>query len=169
MSRSILRQWAILSLLPKPPRRIDSASIEGELRARGFATHRRTIQRDLLQLAEVFPIAADERHKPYGWRWLEDARLPRFVAAGSDRVLTARLRVAAASLPSVLEAFRGLAPRVERSGEDAVVVCAIADDATSRRLVMGLEVEVLEPASLRGEIAARVARLARLYGVVTAR
>ena len=74
MGATILRQWLILMMLPRPPRRIDTASIESRLRERGLEVHRRTIQRDLLALAEVFPIIADERAKPYGWRWSEDAR-----------------------------------------------------------------------------------------------
>jgi hypothetical protein len=39
------------------------------------ATHggRWSIQRDLLELAEVFPIVVDDRAKPYGWRWADGA------------------------------------------------------------------------------------------------
>lgn len=73
MGATILRQWMILIVLPRPPRRIDTASIESRLRERGIEVHRRTIQRDLLELAEIFPIVADERAKPYGWRWSDDA------------------------------------------------------------------------------------------------
>jgi len=60
-------------MLPRPPRRIDTAAIEARLRERGILVHRRTIQRDLVELAEVFPIVSDERNKPYGWRWADDA------------------------------------------------------------------------------------------------
>lgn len=62
-------------LLPKGPRRIDTATLEERLRERGFDVHRRTIQRDLVELAGVFPIVSDERTKPYGWRWADDAEL----------------------------------------------------------------------------------------------
>lgn len=80
MSSAIVRQWMILSMLPLRPRRIDSGTLAERLRARGIDVHRRTIQRDLIELAAVFPIVADERAKPFGWRWSDDAsfiaRLP---------------------------------------------------------------------------------------------
>ena len=58
-------------MLPKPPQKIDTARLVAKLRERGVVAHRRTIQRDLLELATVFPIVADERSKPYGWRWAD--------------------------------------------------------------------------------------------------
>src|SRR5690606_1268676 len=97
MSNTILRQWLVLRMLPRAPRRIDTGAIETRLRERGIEVHRRTIQRDLLDLAEVFPIVADERAKPYGWRWSEDAELagqlppPRVVSAAS--VIEVSLRI----------------------------------------------------------------------------
>ncbi len=73
MGATIVRQWLILTMLPRRPRRIDTGTIEARLRERGITVHRRTIQRDLLELAQVFPIVADERAKPFGWRWSDDA------------------------------------------------------------------------------------------------
>lgn len=73
VSAALIRQWWILSLLPKAPQKVDSARLVAALRERGVTAHRRTIQRDLLELATVFPIVADERTKPYGWRWASDA------------------------------------------------------------------------------------------------
>ncbi len=73
MGATIVRQWLILTMLPRRPRRIDTGTLERKLRERGIVVHRRTIQRDLLELAQVFPIVADERAKPFGWRWSDDA------------------------------------------------------------------------------------------------
>jgi predicted DNA-binding transcriptional regulator YafY len=73
---AILRQWLILVMLPPPPRRIDSAAIATALRERGYDVHRRTVQRDLVQLSAIFPIVADERRRPFGWRWSESATFP---------------------------------------------------------------------------------------------
>jgi len=96
---TIVRQWHLLTLLPKGPRRIDTATLEAQLRARGFEAHRRTIQRDLVELAGVFPIVSDDRSKPYGWRWADHAELfgafPSVPAAGQRFVpgsLLVRLR-----------------------------------------------------------------------------
>lgn len=86
MGSTIIRQWHLLTLLPQAPRRIDTATLEALLRARGFAAHRRTIQRDLVELASVFPIVADERSKPYGWCWAEGASLFAAVPAPVARV-----------------------------------------------------------------------------------
>lgn len=65
----------MLTLLPRAPRRIDTATLAEGLRARGLEVHRRTIQRDLIELSAVFPIVSDDRSKPYGWRWAQDADL----------------------------------------------------------------------------------------------
>src|ERR1700744_4462720 len=73
MSSAIVGQWMILSMLPTRPRRIDSGGIAAGLRSRGVEVHWRTIQRDLIELADVFPIVADERAKPFGWRWADDS------------------------------------------------------------------------------------------------
>lgn len=78
MGAALIRQWWILSLLPRPPQKIDTATLLAKLRERGVGTHRRTVQRDLVELAIVFPIVADERSKPYGWRWA-DAEHPRLL------------------------------------------------------------------------------------------
>jgi hypothetical protein len=62
-------------MLPKAPRRIDTGTLVARLRERGHDVHRRTVQRDLVTLATVFPIIADERDKPYGWRWADGVEL----------------------------------------------------------------------------------------------
>jgi hypothetical protein len=75
--RTLERQWLILSRLPKAPRKVDVAWIEAELREMGIRVHRRSIQRDLVTLSQVFPLTCDEASKPYGWSWAVDAEAPR--------------------------------------------------------------------------------------------
>lgn len=71
---TLYRHWLILRMIPRYPQKIDGATIETRLREEGFAkTTRRTIQRDLEKLSEMFPIGSDERSKPYGWYWQKDA------------------------------------------------------------------------------------------------
>lgn len=111
MSSAIVRQWLILSMLPLRPRRIDTSALESGLRERGIDVHRRTIQRDLIELAAVFPIVADDRAKPFGWRWSDDAsfigRLP--PPREGDDAIDVTVRMARRSL----DAFLQLLGRVE--------------------------------------------------------
>jgi len=73
MSDALLRQWAMLRLIPKHPRKIDTGTLARRLAAEGYSINRRTIQRDLLTLSEVFPLAVDDRDKPFGWFWMKEA------------------------------------------------------------------------------------------------
>jgi predicted DNA-binding transcriptional regulator YafY len=73
MSETLVRQWTMLKMLPRSPRRIDTASIQNRLRDDGFVVSLRTIQRDLQLLSVVFPLECDERDKPFGWHWMRDA------------------------------------------------------------------------------------------------
>jgi predicted DNA-binding transcriptional regulator YafY len=176
MGATILRQWLVLTMLPKPPRRIDTAAIEWRLRERGIDVHRRTIQRDLLELAEVFPIVADERAKPYGWRWSDDAKLLDGVPSprpGARGAIDVALRIPKhVSLTEVLERLGAWNLRVleevtvaNDSGGSTVVV-AVEDSRMTRRLLLGHgdEVEVLTPLSLRREIAERARRALAMHG-----
>ena len=72
---AIVRQWHLLTLVPTGSRGIDTTAVQAHLRAAGLEAHRRTIQRDLVELASIFPLVSDERSKPYRWRWLDDAAL----------------------------------------------------------------------------------------------
>jgi hypothetical protein len=106
MSSAIVRQWLILSMLPFRPRRIDTSTIENRLRARGIDVHRRTIQRDLNELAAVFPIVSDERAKPFGWRWSNEAYSTSLIPppnALSISTVDITVRVTRASLRALLD------------------------------------------------------------------
>ena len=73
MADTLLRQLAMLSLLPRWPRRIDAASIRTGLEARNFSVTLRSIQRDLDKLSRFVPIVSDGS-KPLGWSWAADAK-----------------------------------------------------------------------------------------------
>ena len=182
MASAILRQWLILSMLPKPPRRVDTATIEARLRERGARVHRRTIQRDLVQLSAIFPIVADDRHKPFGWRWADDgAPAPLFVhpdpgpprpdagaagagGAGGAGRLVVRLRVREGALADVMTAIGGRDVAHHRAS--STVTCSVPDAPMTCRLLFGLveSVEVVGPPALRRELAALAERAQRLYG-----
>jgi hypothetical protein len=74
MNDTILRFLTMLRMLPRAPRKIDTATVERRLRDEGYAVTRRTIQRDLHQLARALPLLCDE-HRPAGWSWAPDAVL----------------------------------------------------------------------------------------------
>lgn len=72
-SDTLYRQWLMLRMLPRAPRKLDGATIERRLAHEGCHVGRRSIQRDLLALSSVFPLVCDDRSKPYGWSWARDA------------------------------------------------------------------------------------------------
>ncbi len=147
MGSTIVRQWHLLTLLPRGPRCIDTATLAERLRARGLAVHRRTIQRDLVELGAIFPIVADERSKPYGWRWADDAELRCAFPAlpGTPR--------AGAEIDLVLHALR------------VVQVSAVADGSSSRLWLFGfLDALVgLAPAHLRSAVAEKAGGIVSVY------
>ena len=67
------RHWLLLRMIPRHPRKIDTAAIESLLERQGITIHRRSIQRDLEKLSAIFPLSCDDRDKPFGWSWSVDA------------------------------------------------------------------------------------------------
>lgn len=67
------RHWLLLRIIPRYPRKIDTATIESLLDRQGISIHRRSIQRDLEKLSNIFPLSCDDREKPFGWSWSADA------------------------------------------------------------------------------------------------
>lgn len=72
---STYRQCLMLGMIPRHPKKTDTATLKAQLEDRGFAITQRTIQRDLDALSTVFPLVRDEKTKPYGWSWAKDAEL----------------------------------------------------------------------------------------------
>jgi predicted DNA-binding transcriptional regulator YafY len=70
---SLLRQWNMLRLVPRAPARISVRELCQRLCDADFPVTERTIQRDLNELAAVFPLVVDDRDKPFGWSWQRDA------------------------------------------------------------------------------------------------
>jgi len=73
MSDTLMRQWQMLRLVPRSPSKIATTELIRKLADKGFETTQRTIQRDLIRLSGIYPLTCDERSKPYGWQWMEDA------------------------------------------------------------------------------------------------
>lgn len=118
VSETIHRHWEMLRLIPRAPRKIDAAAIEHLLLQQGIETHRRSIQRDLESLSQVFlGLQCDKKTKPYGWSW--DGNTPMLeipVMSVSSAVTFELLR---AHLAQVLPraTFKSLGPHFTRARE----------------------------------------------------
>lgn len=69
MSVTLLRHWNMMQLIPRYPQSIDPHTLQKRLEEEGFSADVRTIQRDLNDLADVFPLKQDTSSKPYLWYW----------------------------------------------------------------------------------------------------
>lgn len=65
----------MLRLIPRSPCKISIRNLCDKLRDANFPVTNRTVQRDLVELSAVFPLAADDREKPFGWSGQRDASI----------------------------------------------------------------------------------------------
>lgn len=176
MQSQLVRQWQILALIPKAPPGIDVLTLEARLFAAGVAVHRRTIQRDLVGLAQVFPLISVGDEKPYRWRWSDDARflcsIPILEApdeAGAQ--ISLRLRVDRSVARYVVEGLRGKAAGASdvtclaKDKSHVEVHARVVDACTLRRWLLGFadSVEVLAPEHVRTELGDAAARVAERH------
>lgn len=71
---TLTRQWRILQLLPRGGRGITARELAERLRtSAGIDITKRTVERDLQALSTLFPIACNDKARPYGWHWMKDA------------------------------------------------------------------------------------------------
>ena len=71
---AIYRQWQLLRRIPRYPQKVTVRDIHKYLLDEDIVVDERTIQRDLNNLALLFPITVDDREKPFGWSWQKDAK-----------------------------------------------------------------------------------------------
>lgn len=68
---AIARQWEMLRKLPPRGPGITAAQLTAYLRdEKGFPVSKRTVERDLNELATIFGLCCNEQSIPYGWHWL---------------------------------------------------------------------------------------------------
>ena len=70
---TLLRQWAILKLIPVFPKKTTASELVASAKNHGFRVSKRTMERDLQALSDSFPLVSDTRTRPYGWSWNRDA------------------------------------------------------------------------------------------------
>lgn len=110
---ALLRQWKMLQLLPsRHPK--DAATIREELESEGFNVDLRTVQRDLKELMEVFPVTA-KQGKPISWRW--DREAMSFDIPGMDRTGALTLKMVSEFMTRLLpkSCLESLAPNLRRA------------------------------------------------------
>lgn len=66
---AVSRQWEMLKLLPTKPPGITSRDLQEQLHKIGYNVVKRTVERDLIELSNPFPILCNDKGKPYGWYW----------------------------------------------------------------------------------------------------
>ncbi|HWG10868.1 MAG TPA: WYL domain-containing protein [Rhodanobacteraceae bacterium] len=70
---TLSRHWLMLQWIPRFPQKITARELVERLHAEGHSVTKGTVERDLAALSGVFPLASDERNKPFGWSWQKDA------------------------------------------------------------------------------------------------
>ena len=66
---AVSRQWEMLKLLPTKHPGITSRQMQEQLHKIGYNVVKRTVERDLQELSNPFPILCNDKGKPYGWYW----------------------------------------------------------------------------------------------------
>ena len=66
---TLARQWELLKQLPTRGAGKSAKEISDALAEAGFTVSKRQVERDLLDLQEVFGLECNDASIPYGWRW----------------------------------------------------------------------------------------------------
>lgn len=106
-----------LELLRRIPRgnKVTAGELHAQLRAAGFDRGLRTVQRQLDELSQYYDIERDERSRPFGYRWRENARvysLPEMAAHDALLLSLAEQHLGRVLPPAVQAAMDGLFRRM---------------------------------------------------------
>lgn len=103
---TLLRHWQTLRRVPRYPQKITASEICQHLQDEGYEVGKRTVERDLHALSQIFPLDLDDRSKPYGWSWSRDAAgfdLPGMTVSESLTVMMAKEHLRSVMPASTLE------------------------------------------------------------------
>ena len=89
-NNTLARQWELLKLLPGRGPGLTSRDICQRLKDDGHDVTKRTIERDLTQLENIFALHCNQKGKPYGWSWPQD-RAPALPGIALSEALTLRM------------------------------------------------------------------------------
>lgn len=107
----------ILKRIPRQ-RRVTAAELQKQLAAHGYDRNIRSIQRHLDTLSSAFGLERDERSKPFGYRWREQAAalsLPGLTAQESLLLQLAQQHLQALLPPRLM---RSMEPYFEQAGRN---------------------------------------------------
>jgi predicted DNA-binding transcriptional regulator YafY len=126
MRATLQRRLLLLGMVPRHPRRISAPDLVAHFESRGIPTTLRTIERDLEALSGFLPLGRDERDRPYGWYWLQDAPLQDIPALDPETALTLQIMDSHAARLLPPSARERLAPQaaaardvLQAAGEDS--------------------------------------------------
>lgn len=72
---TLQRQWELLRSIPAHGNGASVSELNSKLETAGYVTTTRTVQRDLNNLSNTFPIYCDEDSSKPKWYWMKDANL----------------------------------------------------------------------------------------------
>lgn len=147
----------ILKRIPRQ-RRVSAADLQKQLSAHGYERNIRSIQRHLDTLSSAFPLERDERSKPFGYRWMEQA--PALSLPGLTAQESLLLQLAQAHLQALLppRLMRSMEPYFEQAGRtlDASAPAGDAQAHSARQWLRKVRVVPTSQPLLPPKIAAEV-------------
>ena len=69
--QSLARQWELLKRLPAKGPGATTRELVAWLQNEGYPATKRTVERDLVDLSNLFPLTCNDKGIPYGWHWME--------------------------------------------------------------------------------------------------
>lgn len=87
MSETLLRYIEVLKLLSRD-RKLSSSEMHQRLVERGYHISKRTIERDLQMLSIPFGLEADDRSKPFGWKYASNVSVSLFPGLSEPEALS---------------------------------------------------------------------------------
>ena len=123
----------LMEILKRIPRkyRVTAAELQKQLAAHGYDRNIRTIQRHLDTLSVAFGLERDERSKPFGYRWMDQAQALSLPGLTAQESLLLQLAQAHLQLLLPPKLMRSMEPYFEQAGRN-LNVGALPGDAGAR-------------------------------------
>ncbi len=128
---TLLRQWALLKMLPTSGSGMLVKALTEELQREGYTVSKRQVERDLKGLVECLPLECNDKGVPHGWRWSSTASIN---LPGMTLAEALSMRVVEDTLRPLLPAsvLKTMAPRFRQA---ANTLSALADSNRNARWV----------------------------------